>query len=67
MRTAQRSNKPIHQTMNNEVRRCLREVIDFFIDDEHKHWQESGRPDKHIYKCLEELAAYLNTLEVEED
>jgi hypothetical protein len=52
--------------MNNEVRRCFREVIDYFIDDEHKHWQESGKPDKHIYKCLEELAAYLNTLEVEE-
>ncbi len=46
--------------MNEELRRCLREVIECFIDDEHRHWQESDKPDKHIYLCLEELAAWLN-------
>jgi hypothetical protein len=38
--------------MNKEQKESLEAVIDYFIDDEEKHYEESGKPDNHIYKDI---------------
>jgi len=45
--------------MDQQTRRCLEEVVEYMFDDEYKHWQEDGRPEAHIYNCVETLERWL--------
>ena len=46
--------------MDDETTRCLAEVLYYFIEDERKHWEASGKPDTHIYLCLKRLDEWLD-------
>jgi hypothetical protein len=48
------------------TRQCLAEVVEYLVEDEHRHWQEAGRPQAHIYHSIKKLELYLSNLELEE-
>ena len=35
--------------------KALQEVVNMFMPDEVKHWEESGKPKNHIYHSLKTL------------
>ena len=42
--------------MNKKVKEAIRAILDMHWWDEHKHWQEHGRPKNHIFNDLRILA-----------
>lgn len=46
--------------MDETTRNCLREVIEYSIEDERNHWEADGKPDMHIYHCLKVLEDWYN-------
>lgn len=36
--------------MDNETYQSLRKVIEYLWVDEHRHWNEAGNPEDHIFK-----------------
>lgn len=53
----------LEQSPNNDVPKevidAIEDVIDYQIEDERKHWQESGRPRSgHIYHSLKTLQKF---------
>lgn len=44
------------QLLTDETKQDIREVIDYLIKDEQRHFQECGKPEKHIYHTLLRLA-----------
>ncbi len=44
------------QLLTDETKKDIREVIDYLIKDEQRHFQECGKPEKHIYHTLLRLA-----------
>ena len=45
--------------MDEETKKCLREVLDYFIDDERRHYEESDKPNKHIFTSLKRVEEWL--------
>jgi hypothetical protein len=41
----------------------LKELLDYLWDDEKRHWEEDGRPEKHIFNTLCRLKNYINSPE----
>jgi hypothetical protein len=37
-------------------------VVDYLLEIEHKHWQECGRPKRHIYRDLKRIAKAVDLL-----
>ncbi|MBR1652230.1 MAG: hypothetical protein IJ692_02430 [Alloprevotella sp.] len=50
-----RSEFIVEQLMTDEERVAIKEVLDYLWDDEERHYQESGKPDNHIFPVLERL------------
>lgn len=44
------------QLLTDENKQDICAVIDYLIKDEQKHFQEMGKPEKHIYRTLLRLA-----------
>ena len=50
-----RSEFIVEQLMTDEERVAVKEVLDYLWDDEVRHYEESGKPDNHIFPVLERL------------
>lgn len=46
---------------------ALRNIVNTYIQDEHKHWLESEKPANHIYHDLDTMLRYLEGDDYEED
>lgn len=44
--------------MNTSQLKSLSAVLDMYLLEEAKHWQEAGRPHAHIYLDLHTLSLY---------
>jgi len=42
---------------------AVKKVIDMFLDDEKKHWEENNKENGHIYLALRELELYVEGVE----
>ena len=47
----------IRQLMTDEERAAIKKVIDYLWKDEERHWEEWGKPKKHIFHVLKRLKA----------
>jgi len=54
--------------MNKEVYESLKRIIKYLYDDEFKHWEESDKPENHIYKDIMKVIGWIDEYgkEVEE-
>jgi hypothetical protein len=43
------------QSKTDEINSLIKEVIDYLYTDEQKHFEESNKPQNHIFKKLERL------------
>ncbi len=53
---------PYHReplVLEPEQVRALRQVVDYALREEHRHWQECGRPKRHIYRAFKTLSRAL--------
>ena len=46
--------------MNKEVKEAIERVVDFYWDDEKRHWEEMYNPNDHIFTELALLRNHLN-------
>ena len=53
--------------MDEEVRACLRDIIEYLIHDERKSWEEDGRPTSHIYLSVKRVEDWLKYYEDSND
>lgn len=44
--------------MGKETQKALGRLIEYLHDDERKHWEEAGKPAKHIFLDLVEVMAW---------
>ncbi len=47
------------QNIQNEKDKLIQEIITYLIEDEERHFLESGKPDNHIYTKLIKLQNFL--------
>ena len=47
-------------SMSKHQRRALTRIKDYLLDDERRHYEESGRPRLHIYHDICDLESLLN-------
>lgn len=47
----------IEQLLSDDEREDIKEVLDYLWDDEERHYEESGKPDNHIFTVLKRLKA----------
>jgi hypothetical protein len=52
-----RSEFIVEQLLPDEERLAIKEVLDYLWGDEEKHFEESGKPDNHIFRILTHLKA----------
>ena len=52
-----RSEFIVEQLITDEERIAIKEVLDYLWDDEERHYEESGKPDNHIFPVLKHLKA----------
>ena len=52
-----RSEFIVEQLLPDEERIAIKEVLDYLWDDEEKHFEESGKPNNHIFRILKHLKA----------
>lgn len=45
----------IEQLLSDDEREDIKEVLDYLWDDEERHYEESGKPDNHIFTVLKRL------------
>ncbi len=50
-----RSEFIVEQLLSKEERVAIKEVLDYLWDDEERHYEESGKPDNHIFPVLKLL------------
>lgn len=48
------------QSKTDEINSLMKEVIDYLYSDEQKHFEESNRPQNHIFEKLERLKSLIN-------
>lgn len=48
------------ESKGDEKEKLMKEVIEYLYSDEKKHFEESGKPEEHIYRKLERLKILLN-------
>lgn len=48
------------QIMNKEVYESLKRIIKYLYDDEFKHWEESDKPENHIYKDIMKVVSWID-------
>ncbi len=49
--------------MEKEEFKALQRIVDYLIDDERRHWEESEKPKEHIYMDVLTLAQILEETE----
>lgn len=49
----------MRRTITPEVRHSLDTLIEYLWHDEQKNWDADGRPDAHIFRDVERVAAWL--------
>lgn len=47
--------------MDNKTYRALLEIINY-LSEEEKHWEEMGKPRKHIYHAVQQLATHADEI-----
>ncbi len=47
--------------MDFETIESLRNILDYLHDDEEKHWQETGKPDDHVFTDLVRVTRWLDS------
>ena len=62
--TRTRSTGSMQSVITPEVYESLHALIEYVYSEEHKHWQESGRPAAHIFHEVARVADWLDTLTV---
>ena len=45
--------------MNEKIKEAMKDIIDFYWDEEHKHWTELYYPDDHVFVKLEFIKNHL--------
>ena len=45
----------VEQLLSDDEREAIKEVLDYLWDDEERHYEESGKPDNHIFPVLKRL------------
>lgn len=48
------------QSKRDEISSITKEVIDYLYIDEQKHFEESNKPENHIFEKLERLKSLIN-------
>ena len=38
--------------INKKEKEAIKKIYDYMVDNERKHFQESGKPKQHIYKSV---------------
>ncbi len=46
--------------MTPEVYHSIRTLVRYLYKEERRHWEESGRPDAHIFRDIERVANWLD-------
>lgn len=49
----------MEKQMTDQVREALEQVLEHYLDDERRHFEEAGRPQNHIFTSLQIVATWL--------
>jgi hypothetical protein len=54
----------VHETefKESELSNTIEAVVKFYVEEERRHWEESGEPEDHIYMSLLKLWGYRTLL-----
>ena len=55
--------KPTTPRKIKHILQSIEAVVDYAYEDEHKHWEEEGKPKQHIFLDIDALEAFLVDVE----